>query len=186
MVDGHHEMGELGADSPADDGHERLEPAEEQRDDDRLAHVQALHAKALANGHGKRVHRQADGYQEQLDETHLSLSRREPPRSGRRSQFALTAEETLGHRGGEDGFVQCGQRRRARPRARGPGAGCRLRSTQGPPLPGLSRRVDRPRPAAPALERARFGLGTTTPSGAASTCFSRKLRFSRRDPSNAL
>ena len=70
MVDRRDVLVELRAQRPSGKRHERLEPAEEQRDDQSLPHVQPLHAQPLAHGHGERVHGQAHPYQQQLDETH--------------------------------------------------------------------------------------------------------------------
>ena len=52
MIHRRDELLELRAQRPSDKRHERLEAAEEQRDDRRLAQVEPLHAQAFAYRHG--------------------------------------------------------------------------------------------------------------------------------------
>ena len=52
------------------DERERLKAAEEQRQQQRVALVDPLHAEALADGHGKSVHRKTDADQEQFKKSH--------------------------------------------------------------------------------------------------------------------
>ena len=75
MIHRRDELLELRAQRPSDKRHERLEAAEEQRDDRRLAQVEPLHAQAFAYRHGERIHRQADRQQQQLHESHGFSSR---------------------------------------------------------------------------------------------------------------
>ena len=53
---------ELCAKRPTDDGHKRLEDAEEQSYDDGMPHVELLHAQALAQRHGKGIHSKPHAY----------------------------------------------------------------------------------------------------------------------------
>lgn len=75
MIHRRDELLELRAQRPSDKRHERLEAAEEQRDDRRLAQVEPLHAQAFAYRHGERIHRQTDRQQQQLHESHGFSSR---------------------------------------------------------------------------------------------------------------
>ena len=61
---------EPAAEQIARERHERLKAAEEQRQQQRVALVDPLHAEALADGHGKSVHRKTDADQEQFKKSH--------------------------------------------------------------------------------------------------------------------
>ena len=71
---GRHVGGKLTAERPAQQRHEGLETAEEQRDDKRMAPVDALHAEPLADGDREGVHRQPNADQQQLHKSHASPS----------------------------------------------------------------------------------------------------------------
>ena len=74
MIDGTDDAQKLAAERPADERHERLEPAEEQGQHHGDLEVDLLHAQALADGHGKRVHGEARCNEQQLNKTHLDSS----------------------------------------------------------------------------------------------------------------
>ena len=81
MVDGTDDAQELAAERPTDHGHAGLETAKEQAEHHGDLKVDFLHAKALADGYGKGVHRKADGEQYELGESHgLAPSLRANPR----------------------------------------------------------------------------------------------------------
>lgn len=81
MVDGSDDAHELTAKRPSDYGHAGLKAAKEQAEHRGDFKVDLLHAKALADGYGKGVHRKANGEQHELCESHsLTPSLRAGPR----------------------------------------------------------------------------------------------------------
>lgn len=81
MVDGSDDAHELTAERPSDYGHAGLKAAKEQAEHYGGLKVDLLHAKALADGYGKSVHRKADSEQHKLCESHsLAPSLRAGPR----------------------------------------------------------------------------------------------------------
>lgn len=81
MVDGSDDAHELTAERPSDYGHAGLKAAKEQAGHHGNFKVDLLHAKALADGNGKGVHRKANGEQHELCESHsLAPSLRAGPR----------------------------------------------------------------------------------------------------------
>jgi hypothetical protein len=60
----------LSAQEPADEGHQRLEAAEKQGDNERVLHIEPLHAKALAHGHCKSVHGKGERQQYHFPKCH--------------------------------------------------------------------------------------------------------------------
>ena len=81
MVDGADDAHKLAAKRPSDHGHAGLEAAKEQAEHYGDLKVDLLHAKALADGYGKGVHRKANGEQHELYESHgLAPSLRANPR----------------------------------------------------------------------------------------------------------
>ena len=70
MVDGPDDAHELTAERPSDYGHAGLKAAKEQAEHHGDFKVDLLHAKALADGNGKGVHRKANGKQYKLYESH--------------------------------------------------------------------------------------------------------------------
>lgn len=81
MVDGADDAHKLAAKRPSDYGHAGLKAAKEQAEHHGDFKVDLFHAKALADGNGKGVHRKADGEQYELGESHsLAPSLRAGPR----------------------------------------------------------------------------------------------------------
>lgn len=81
MVDGADDAHELATKRPSDYGHAGLETAKEQAEYHGDLKVDPFHAKALADGYGKSVHRKADSEQHKLCESHsLAPSLRAGPR----------------------------------------------------------------------------------------------------------
>ena len=81
MVDGSDDAHELAAKRPSDYGHAGLKAAKEQAEHHGDFKVDLLHAKALADGYGKGIHRKANGEQHELCESHsLAPSLRAGPR----------------------------------------------------------------------------------------------------------
>ena len=81
MVDGADDAHKLAAKRPSDHGHAGLEAAKEQAEYHGDLKVDLLHAKALADGYGKGVHRKANSEQHELCESHsLAPSLRAGPR----------------------------------------------------------------------------------------------------------
>ena len=81
MVDGADDAHELATKGPPNYGHAGLETAKEQAEHHGDFKVDLLHAKALADGNGKGVHRKANGEQRELCESHsLAPSLRANPR----------------------------------------------------------------------------------------------------------
>ena len=70
MVDGSDDAHKLAAKRPSDYGHAGLKAAKEQAEHHGDLKVDLLHAKALADGNGKGVHRKANGEQHELCESH--------------------------------------------------------------------------------------------------------------------
>ncbi|EBA39878.1 hypothetical protein COLAER_01028 [Collinsella aerofaciens ATCC 25986] len=80
MVDGSDDAHELTAERPSDYGHAGLKAAKEQAEHYGDFKVDLFHAKALADGYGKSVHRKADSEQHKLCESHsLAPSLRASP-----------------------------------------------------------------------------------------------------------
>ena len=81
MVDGSDDAYELTAERPSDYGHAGLKAAKEQAEYHGDLKVDLFHAKTLADGNGKGVHRKANGEQHELCESHsLAPSLRAGPR----------------------------------------------------------------------------------------------------------
>ena len=70
MVDGSDDAYELTAERPSDCGHAGLKAAKEQAEHHGDFKVNLSHAKTLADGNGKGVHRKANGEQHELCESH--------------------------------------------------------------------------------------------------------------------
>ena len=81
MVDGSDDAYELTAERPSDYGHAGLKAAKEQAEYHGDFKIDLFHAKTLADGNGKGVHRKANGEQHELCESHsLAPSLRAGPR----------------------------------------------------------------------------------------------------------
>ena len=80
---------ELPAQCPADEGHERLKAAEEQRDHRSVLKAQFFHAKPLAQRRGKRIHRKPHGEDNDLKKA----QKKTPPtkKSGASVRYAAKA-----------------------------------------------------------------------------------------------
>jgi len=71
VVDGGDEPQELGSERPADQRHETLEAAEEERQDEGHLPVDPPHPEALADGHREGVHGETHRDEEELDKAHV-------------------------------------------------------------------------------------------------------------------
>lgn len=100
MVDADDEGLELGTQQVADEGHQRLKAAEVGTHAQGVLHFSLAHGKALANGHGKGVHAQANSDEEQFQNAHGDLllvgvtvkkSETYPPFCRRKKQISLVA-----------------------------------------------------------------------------------------------